>query len=198
MTASAFIRRLRSEVRAATIVEFGMILAPFCVLILGTVDLGYRAYLDAQLEGTLQQAARLAAIGDTSGDDIDAYVEDHLAALTKRNYVTITKRSYGSFSRVGKPEKITSDYEPFGEFNDGDCFEDANGNEQYDSTGGNSGIGGSEEVVQYDVSITFPRLVPLAGLLGWSNYQTVTGSTSIQNQPFSTKPEPETVCTTAS
>lgn len=192
------VRRLRADAKGATIVEFGMILAPLCVLILGTVDLGYRAYLDAQLEGTLQQAARLAAIGDSSGDEIDDYVEDHLAALTKVDYVTITKRSYSSFSQVGKPEKITSDYEPFGEFNDGDCFEDANDNGSYDTTGGNDGIGGAEEVVQYDVSITFPRLVPLGGFLGWSDYQTVTGSTSIQNQPFDAKPEPETVCTVAS
>lgn len=179
-----------------TIVEFAMVILPLSLVLTAFLDLGHRIYLEAQLQGTIQQAARLAAIGDTSGDEIDAFVRQSLDPLTDPDKIEISKRSYSNFSDVGKPEKITSDTDPQGAFNEGDCFEDANGNGSFDASGGREGLGGADDILRYEVRITYPRIVPV-GVLGWSPEQTLTANTVIRNQPYATQDQPAVVCTAA-
>jgi Flp pilus assembly pilin Flp len=185
---------LKSNVRGATVVEFALIIPALAITILAFIDLGYRMFLTSQVQGTLQQAARLASIGDSTETQVDNFVKDQLSALVDTQYVKITKRSYTDFSRVGKPEKITSDTDPKGQYNRGDCFEDANGNGSYDISGGANGLGGADDIVYYEIEVDYPRLVPLGGLLGWGPREIVKANTVLRNQPFAEKAKPEIVC----
>ena len=121
-----------------------------------------------------------------------AFVEDLLNARgqtrdaqmqainSKNGSTSVTKKSYYNFSRVGKPEKITTDTAPLGSFNTGDCFEDSNGNGSYDSSAGSTGLGGADDIVFYQVTVSMPRLFPMAKLLGWSATQTATANATIR------------------
>jgi hypothetical protein len=114
--------------------------------------------------------------------------------MSKQGTISIVKKSYYNFSRIGKPEKILTDTAPLGTYNSGDCFEDANGNGTYDTNGGASGLGGADDVVYYEVTVSMPRLFPMAKLLGWPANQTATSSVIIRNQPWANQASPTKVC----
>ena len=170
--------------RGATVVEFAMILPVLCILLLGIFDLGHRSYAASVLQGALHEAARMATVGGISQSQIDARVRERLSNFAQRSTVTITTTSYYDFAGVSMPEKITSDTAPLGTYNAGDCYEDANGNNAYDVDRGRGGMGGADDIVRYQVSISFPRIVPIGSFLGWSANETITANTVLRNQPF--------------
>lgn len=194
MTRPAHIRRRLRDTRGVTVVEFALIAPSLCMTLLAFTDFGYRSYVDSVLQGALLQAARSATVGDKTGDQIDQQVKDSLKAFSSGATVTIVKKSYEEFSGVKKPEKITQDTAPVGSYNKGDCFEDANGNGTYDLDQGKGGLGGAEDIVDYEVTMTYPRLVPLSGFLGLSNSQTLTESTVLRNQPYAARTTSAIVC----
>ncbi|MEY4890448.1 MAG: hypothetical protein RIQ75_1578 [Pseudomonadota bacterium] len=111
--------------------------------------------------------------------------------------ITITKKSYYNFSRVGKPERLTTDQGTIGTYDQAtDCYEDANENNRYDAAGGASGIGGADDIVFYQVDVQFPRLLPVAGLLGLPTQQTASVKSIIRNQPFDGQNAPKILCRT--
>jgi Flp pilus assembly pilin Flp len=179
-----FAFRLARAEGGATIVEFAMILPALCVLLLGIFDLGYRSYAASVVQGALHEAARMATVGGVTMDEIDARVQTRLSNFATNATVETETTSYYDFAGVSMPEKITSDTAPTGEYNEGDCFEDANDNQTYDLDRGRGGMGGADDIVRYQVSITFPRIVPIGGFLGWSDTETITANTVLRNQPF--------------
>jgi Flp pilus assembly pilin Flp len=185
--------RLGGDRRGVTAVEFGIILAPLCITLLGLTDLGYRSYVASIVQGALHEASRMATVGDKTGAQIDAHVQDRLKEFSKKATVTITKQSYAEYSNVAKAEKITSDTAPVGSYNAGDCFEDANANGKYDTDQGKTGLGGAEDIVNYKIDFTFPRLVPLGKFLGWSDTETISASTVLRNQPYAARSSGTTV-----
>ena len=179
------LKRLRRDSRGATIVEFAMILPALCVLLLGIFELGYRSYVTSVLQGALHEAARMATVGGISMTTIDTRVRTRLSNFSSAGTVTTSTTSYYDFAGVSMPEKITQDTAPLGSYNAGDCYEDANGNSQYDTDRGRSGMGGADDIVRYQVSITYPRLVPIWKFLGtWGTTDTVTSNTVLRNQPY--------------
>jgi Flp pilus assembly pilin Flp len=186
--------RLGRDERGATIVEMAFVMLPLTITLLAILDLGYRMYLLSVIEGTLHRAARLATVGNQTQDSIDAFVKSQLTNFSKNATITITKTSYHDFSNVGKPEKITQDTDPIGVYNKGDCYEDANGNGQWDADSGSSGLGGSDDIVYYKVSVSFPSIVPVKGLLGWEPNETVSANTVLRNQPYASQTIPTIRC----
>lgn len=178
---------LLRDARGVTIVEFAAILPVLCVVLLAIFDLGYRSYVGSVVQGSLHEAARMATVGGITGEEIEAHVKKRLTAFSKDAEVVTAQSSYQDFSNVGQPERIVQDTYPFGEYNEGDCFEDANGNGIYDYDQGRSGLGGAEDIVRFEVSITYDRLFPLGGFLGWPTTQTVSGNTVLRNQPFAAR-----------
>ena len=172
------------DARAATIVEFALILPVLCMLLMGTLDLGYRSYVNSVVQGALHDAARMATVGNVSTAQIQTYVQNKLQAFSRNATITTTVSSYSDYSGVGTPERITSDTAPIGVYNPGDCFEDANGNGSYDTDRGRSGTGGSEDVVNFQVTMTYPHILPVGRLFGWGNTVTTTQSTVLRNQPY--------------
>jgi Flp pilus assembly protein TadG len=180
----ASLRRLGREERGATIVEFALILPVLCTLLLAALDLGYRAYAASVLQGALHEAARMATVGGRTQAQIDARVRTRLSNFAQYATVTITTSSYLNYSGVRTPERITQDTAPIGSYNDGDCFEDANNNGSYDLDRGQAGLGNADDIVRYQVTMAFPRIVPLGRLLGWSSTESITADTVLRNQPF--------------
>ncbi len=186
MSRAAFtmLRRLRRDPSAVTIVEFAMVVPVMLLLLLGLFDLGYRSYASSVLQGALHDAARMATVGGYSMTQIDTRVKTRLSNFATRSTVTTATASYYEFSGVSQPEKIVGDTAPTGSYNPGDCFEDVNGNNSYDTDRGRSGTGNADDIVRYSVTITFPRILPMGNLMGWGNDQTLSANTVLRNQPY--------------
>lgn len=184
----------------ATIVEFAFVAPAFLLMLMAGLDLGYQQYLRAVIAGTVESVAREASVGTgMTSTQIDTAIRTRVMDVVPPqgvgpSPVTITKKSYFNFSRIGKPERITSDTVPVGQYNATDCYEDANGNNQYDLASGSNGTGGADDIVFYQVDVTFPRIFPMAGLLGWGANQTATVKTVIRNQPFDAQTQPRIIC----
>lgn len=192
----ARLTRLRIDARGATVVEFALILVPMCIMLLGTLELGYRLFLGAKLQGALHEAVRQATIGDKTSSQIDTLVTNKMSPFVKANQVSFVRKSYYQFSGVDKPEKLLTDKNGNGAYDTGDCWRDDNGNKSYDSNSGSgtNGIGGADDIFYYEVKVTFDRLIPLGGFLGWSNSETMSANTILRNQPYAAQVTPETVC----
>ncbi|OHC96794.1 TadE/TadG family type IV pilus assembly protein [Sphingobium sp. D43FB] len=187
--------RLRRDTRGVTLVEFGLIAAPLCLTIMAIADLGYQSYLRSVTRGALEQASRSASVGTLNSAQIDAYIAAQMATINAKNGTTsVVKKSYYNFSRVGKPEKITTDTAPLGSYNSGDCYEDANGNGSYDMALGSDGLGGADDIVYYEVTVSMPRIFPMAKMLGWSATQSTKATTIVRNQPWANQAKPAIKC----
>jgi Flp pilus assembly protein TadG len=168
----------------ATLVEFAMILPALCVVLVGTFELGYRSYAASVIQGALHEAARMATVGGVTMEQIDARVKGRLSTFANHATIATETHSYHDFTGVRRPEKITSDTDPQGEYNEGDCFEDANGNGTYDLDRGRSGLGGADDIVDYAVTFTYEPMFPVGGVLGWDDTHTISASTVLRNQPY--------------
>jgi len=185
--ARSFYRRIFADSRGATIVEFAFV-APILVLtLLGLFDLGYKSYVASNLQGALHEAARLGTVGNKTTAQIDAHIQSRLNQFSRGATITITHKSYLDFSGVTVPETITSDTVPIGTYNVGDCYQDANANGAYDTDRGKSGMGNSEDVLHYTITMSYPRLFPLTKLMGLSATDTIASSTVFRNQPYGSR-----------
>ena len=189
-------RALRRDSKGATIVEFALILPVMCMMLLGTLDLGYRAYVASVVQGALHDAARMATVGGVTTAQVQTMVQNKLRAFSRNATITTTTRSYDDYLAVKVPETITSDTAPLGVYNQGDCFTDSNGNGTWDADRGRGGNGGAEDVVYFEVTMTYPHIVPVGKLFGWSGNVTTTQNTVLRNQPFAGRTNSSTpICT---
>ncbi len=194
-------RFLKNE-RGAAMVEFAFVAPVAITLVMAGLDLGYQQYLRAVIGGSVEAVARKASVGSgMTSAQIDTSIKTKIAAVIPSNApddaITITKKSYYNFSRVGKPERLTTDQGTIGTYDQAtDCYEDANENNRYDAAGGASGIGGADDIVFYQVDVQFPRLLPVAGLLGLPTQQTASVKSIIRNQPFDGQNAPKILCST--
>lgn len=190
-------RVLRHDERGATIVEFAMIIPVLVGLLLSILEIGYQGYVTAMVQGALSKASRQVTVGNRTAADVVTTIKTEVQTVVPARYVTVSTRRYYNFSNVGKPEKITSDTDPKGVYNPGDCFEDANNNGLYDATPGDTGVGSADDIVYYTVNVVYPNLTPVGALLSWGPTRGVSATTVIRNQPFTSRAEPTTICTRA-
>jgi Flp pilus assembly pilin Flp len=187
--------RLAANQDGIAAVEFGLIGSTFLILLLGGFDLGHTAYVNTVLEGALQKASRNSALqtgsSQTQRDALDTDVRTQIQRLNNNATVTFSRRFYKTFTaaRDARHEQDINSADPSlnddGICDTGESFLDVNNNLEYDTDGGNEGQGGAQDAVIYKVTVTYPRLFPMAGLLGWSDDVEVTASTVLQNQPYS-------------
>ena len=178
------IRRLGRDDRGATIVEFAMVIPVLCTLLVGFLDLAYRGYVTSIIQGALHEGARMGTVGGIPTSTIENHITTRLRDFSRNATITTTTRSYSDFTGVRTPETITQDTVPLGTYNQGDCFTDSNGNGQWDADRGRTGMGGAEDVVYLEVTMTYPHLLPVGSFLGWSNNVTITQNTVLRTQPY--------------
>lgn len=187
--------------RAISTVEFALVAPVLLLMIMGFFDLAHREYATAVLQGSLQKAARDSTLetGTAKAADLDAAVKKQVTKILGQNAVFDTPKrlSYTDFGGVGVAETYVDKVPKNNKYDKGECFQDVNGNATWDSDLGKSGNGGAEDVVVYQQTVTYPRLFPMAKLLGWSTTQTITASTVLRNQPYGDQAPPVsvTICT---
>ncbi len=207
-------RKLSRDERGMAVTEFGIILVPFSILLMGAFDLGYQNYLRSVLQGTLTEAARQASTENPifagTGATLQDRIQDSIEKRVKDLYPdvdfegdpndpdddAVKIRNYYEFSGVGKPEKLTYDANGNGEFDfdDADCWQDLNDNGSFDLDAGRDGLGGSSDIIFYEINVSIPRIFPMAALIGASENYTVTADTAVRTQPFETQQVPQNVC----
>lgn len=176
---------LPRDERGATLVEFAMVAPVLVLAVLGLMDMGYNYYIQAQLQGTVQQAARNATLERalTATSDIDASVAEAVRKIVPSASLQFARSSYSSFADVERPEDF-SDLDGNGRCNDGEPFEDANGNGTWDQNRGAQGMGGARDAVLYEVTVSYPRAFGIAGLIGLPTTFTTHSTTVLRNQPW--------------
>jgi Flp pilus assembly protein TadG len=177
---------LRRDERGIAAVEFAMILPAFVVILMGGFDIAHTLYTRSVLEGTVLKAARDSSLetgtSTTNQSTIDTRVTNAVRDLNSQATVTISRQFFQNFTtaQAKQPEDISGD----GVCSTGEQWIDRNFNNVYDATGGSAGSGGAKDIVVYTVTMTYPRLFPLAGLIGLPSTVTLRASTTLANQPY--------------
>ena len=188
MTRPSFLRRLRRDEKGSPIMF---------LLIMASMDLAYRSYTTSLLEGEIQKAARDSGMENQQDNlaVIENKVKKQVQLVVKNATFTPLRRSYTSYL-TSKPERFT-DTNNNSIRDTGECYDDVNGNGQWDSDPGNSGQGGANDVAAYSMKMDFPRLFPLYGMLGWSKNESITVRTYLRNQPYGAQnvPAVKQLCT---
>ncbi|MEJ2409357.1 MAG: pilus assembly protein [Novosphingobium sp.] len=182
---------LRADSKGATAVEFALVAPVMLLSMLGLFDLGYNIYTAALLEGAIQKAARDSSIEGSSGKTsvLDARVTQMVRNIAPGAALEFKRMSYTSFSDVGKPEDFT-DINGNGRCDDGEPYEDANGNNTWDADQGKAGSGGARDAVLYEVKVTYPRPFPVGAVLHMDTNYTLVSQTVLRNQPYDLSEKP--------
>ncbi|WP_380786977.1 TadE/TadG family type IV pilus assembly protein [Sphingomonas sp. R86521] len=185
---------LRRNQCGATAVEFALILLPMMIVILAFLDFGHTLYVDSMLQGSVQDAARQATIGDRTDAQIDQIIYNGMTPLISADKISIVRKSYRQFSGVGKPETLVDDKNGNGVYDPGDCWIDTNPNGTFDTDAGQAGMGDADDVLFFEVTIRYDRITPMSRLLGWPNTVTRQIRTMMRNQPYAGRGSPAKVC----
>ncbi|MGR6327434.1 TadE/TadG family type IV pilus assembly protein [Sphingomonas sp. XXL09] len=179
-------RSLASDRRAATLVEFAIVCPVMLILMMGLGELAYQGYVQSVLTGAIQRAGRNSTIQAADTTQLDQAVMQQVWKVVRNATYVSTRKSYSNFSSVA-PEPFV-DTAGTGVYNQAqDCFTDINGNGTWDTDPGSAGGGGASDVSVYTMTITYRRLFPVAGLIGMPGTATLTGSTTLKNQPYATQ-----------
>ncbi|HQV03044.1 MULTISPECIES: TadE/TadG family type IV pilus assembly protein [unclassified Novosphingobium] len=190
---------LASDSNGVTVVEFALIAPVFLLMLLGTFDLGQAIYLQGVFHGAVQDAGRDAGLesGAANLTAIDNQVMLQIKSVAPAGAIISSRRNYTTFNDVGTPEDF-EDANNNNVYDDNECFTDVNGNDQWDSDRAANGLGGADDVVVYTATLSYDRIVPIGGMMGWSDRNTISASTVLRNQPFGSqaaRPEKQ-VCPT--
>ncbi len=190
--------RARSLIRdengiAAT--EFALIAPIFVMLLMGSLDIGHTLYMQAVLQGTIQKAARDGSLESGTASANQTAIDTSIRTAVKKlntsmtdSNITITRRYYKTFSTALSAQAETwTDINTNGTCDNGEPYSDANNNSVWDRDGGNSGQGAARDITVYDVSVTYPHILPLWKMLGRSSSNTVRATTVMANQPYGTQ-----------
>lgn len=206
MKAASFLRRLAADTRGATIVEFAAIALPMCVLLVGGLDLAHQSYVRTVMQGALNDAARRAAVerpdlsggGVTIEEQVESTIKEVVGPIAADAEIDVDQKSYFDFNSIKNPEKLMTDVNANGEFDeaDGDCWEDTNENGEFDLDGGSEGRGGASDVVFYRAQVTMPRLFSGA-MFGKAGLIEMNLETAVRNQPYGNQETAPVICAEA-
>ena len=177
------LRNLFAEETGAAIIEFALVAPVLVVLLLGCFDLGQGIYTKTMLLGSIEKASRDSTIESAVTGTLDAKVTAAVQQVAPGATVTFQRSHYSSFTQVRKSEDFT-DTNHDGTCDNGEPFEDANGNGRWDADMGLVGQGGARDAVLYKVTVNYQRVFPLWRLLGQSSTSQLVASTVLRNQPY--------------
>jgi Flp pilus assembly pilin Flp len=196
------IKRFWRDQGGTSVMEFGLIAPVAVMMMLGTMDVGHTYYVRSVLDGAMQNAARDSslegAVTEAQQTVIDKRIIDSVRAISPNAKVKPTRRYYKTFSEAAaaKAEEFTDTEDDLdGICNNNEPYVDANNNGEFDEDGGDSGQGGAQDVVIIKVRVTFPRLFPMAALIGLPNDVTIDSNSILANQPYGNQAEYGTATT---
>lgn len=200
-------RRLIHDRRGASILEFALVLTPLLVMIMGSVDMGYQAYVRTVSLGALETASRSVLLEGASQTTAEAAVRAQVKRVISSADVDVKSGAFYSFGNLDAMERITLDLNGNGQLDgpvdtDGngvpdksDCWEDVdNNNVRNVVTLGRDNIGGADDIVRMTVNVTYARLLPIWRLIGISDTATVSAATMVRRQPYENQAAPTIRC----
>lgn len=198
------LRRLAADTAGVSVVEFGLMLVPFTIVMVGLVDISYQMYVHSVLQGAANDAARIVSVespnigkSGTLENRVKQLIQTRMQAIdmSGANY-TVKADTYYRYSTHGKPERLTLDKNGNGRYDAAtDCFQDTNPNGTYDvSVSSRGGVGGADDVVQFTINLQMPRLIPIGRLWGDSNNLNMNVTTAVKRQPFRDQAQPAEIC----
>jgi Flp pilus assembly pilin Flp len=193
------LRRIGRDENGAALVEFAFVAPVFLMMLMAAMDIGYGLYIRAIASGTLEASARAGSLQGATESQLTAGIREDIFKILPEyarndDNVAITTKNYTDYSRIDSAEKITVDNDDDGELDEGDCWIDEDGNNEFGVNEGANGIGGADDGVYYDVTITMPALFPLYDMLNLPAEQSITVKTLVINQPFGVQAIRPTVC----
>ena len=184
------IAEFRSNEDGVSILEFALIAPVVMAMMLGTLDIGHSLFVRATLDGAVQDAARSSSLeGATSltqQDLIDERVASTIRELAPDATVKVSRRYYKTFSTaaLAQAEQVIEQSPGNLKCDRGESFMDANGNGVWDADGGSDGQGGAKDIVIITFRVSYPRIFPLAAMLGWSANVEMQSDSILANQPY--------------
>lgn len=188
------VRDLWRDRQGAALVEFALVAPILLLMLLGMFDMGYNYYVQSQLQGAIQKAARDSGIEGAHARmaGIDDRVAEAVRALVPDAEVEFSRKSYASFTDVARPEDF-SDIDGNGVCSGGEPFEDVNGNGIWDEDRGAEGQGGARDAVLYIVTVTYRRRFGVTAFVGLPETFTTQATTVLRNQPYGEQDLSQTV-----
>ena len=182
---TGLVREIAAAKGGAALVEFALLAPVLLTLLMGIFDMGYNIYVSVLLNGTIQRAARASTLEGATANTttIDNIVSQAVHAVAPNATITFDRKSYTNFSDVAQPEDFT-DINSDGICDNGEPFEDVNGNGTWDADRGIQGMGGARDAVLYTVTVRYPRVFPIAKLIGLPPYFATNAQTVLRNQPY--------------
>ncbi|MBA3941090.1 MAG: pilus assembly protein TadE [Sphingopyxis sp.] len=179
------VRRLRRDTRGTALIEFALTAPVFLLLLMGIFDYCWQMYAQQVLQGAVSQSARLATLERNAEDQaaLDEGVRLRVRDVFPNADVEFDRLAYESYDDVGKPEPLT-DKNNNGRWDTGECFEDMNGTGAWEADRGSAGNGAADDVVLYQASMTFNRVLPVWRMLGQQQETTLRATTVLRNQPY--------------
>jgi Flp pilus assembly pilin Flp len=194
-------RKLATDQAGNSVTEFGLIAPAVFVMMLGTMDVGHSYYVRSTLDGVMQRAARSSSLEGattfTAQELIDMRVKEAVRTLAPDAVITSTRRYYKSFSDAARAdaEEVVEDPANADMSCDADLdetFWDMNNNGVWDEDGGDNGQGGARDIVIIKFKVAYPRLFPMAGLMGLPENVELESNSILANQPYGEQAQYET------
>jgi Flp pilus assembly protein TadG len=181
--------KLGKDCRGAAALEFALS-APFMItLMVGIMEIAMMSFSSALVEGAVRNASRFGI----TGLEVDGGVSRETAIIQQIQHDTlgmieidnsnIQTLVYPSFEDIGLPEPFNDTAPANGIYDEGETFNDINGNGQWDPDMGQAGAGGPGDVVVYRVSYEWPLML---GLLSKSFGSSIDlgASIAVRNEPY--------------
>ena len=181
-------RNLRPDESGSAVVEFAMVIPVFVLMIVGIFDVSMNLYTTSVVQGIMQKAGRDFSLEDARSRQaaMEARITEKVGKVAPNATIVFSRKAYFDFGDVEQPEEF-DDMNGDGLCNDNEPFEDANDNGQWDSDRGETGFGGARDAVLFSATVTYPRLMPMASLIGLPDEVTIEASTVLRNQPFASQ-----------
>jgi Flp pilus assembly protein TadG len=187
--------KLLRHSQGAVAVEFAFVAPVLFMMVFAALDIGHALYTRSVLEGETQKAARNSAL-ETAGTAaeqaaIDAKIDQTVKRIAGDSAnITFSRKAYGSYSATKNRAEEYIDADASGTCDNGESYEDSNGDGEWSTDGGRAGIGTARDVQEYTVTISYQRKFPTYRMLGWDPTETLVVKTLLRNQPYGAQAAP--------
>ena len=175
--------------RGAALVEFAFAGPIIITMLMGIIEVSMVVFMNLMVEAGVRDASRFGL----TGAEIEGYTrEEYIVELVNERTMgllnitseNIDVRVYETFAEIQEAEPFV-DANTNGDYDEGEIFNDLNGNEIWDGDPGTPGAGSSDDIVVYRVSANWAILTSyLADLLGDDGLFTITSSIAVRNEPW--------------
>ena len=187
-------REVVHDETGVTIVEFALVAPVLLLMLMGLLDIGHQYYAESILEGEMQRAGRKSSFEDATTSDAQIAIDGEVAASVRKVVgsaanITFTRTAYNSYRRAEVKAEDFVDNNNNNICDNGEPYEDADNNGTWSPDAQVLAPGGAKDVLIYTANVSYPRLFPMAGMLGWGNTVNLKTKTMLRNQPFTNQME---------